>query len=119
MKYLKSILTSLSIFLILNLIITILSYFDIFNSSAINIMKIIITIITFLLLGITTGKQYKKKGLINGVIVSFIYILIFTIINLIVPGLDFSIKTFFYYLIIILITSVGSIIGTNIKKATK
>ena len=65
MKYIKSSLIGLSIFLILNLIITIISYFDILDNNIIDIFKSISLIIAFLSIGISIGLQYKKKSLIN------------------------------------------------------
>lgn len=116
MKLIKSFGLGISVFLILNLIITILSYFNIING---NILKIIIFIITILVSGIYLGLNYKKKGLLNGIELSIIYILISSILILILPNLEFSLKIILYYLFIIVLSTTGSVLGVNIKKTIK
>lgn len=116
MKLIKSFSFGISIFLILNLFTTILSYFNIINT---NIPRIIIFIITILLSGIYLGINNKKKGLLNGIKLSIIYILISIILILILPNLEFSLKIVLYYLFIILLSIIGSILGVNIKKTIK
>lgn len=116
MKLIKSFSFGISIFLILNLIATILSYFNIINS---NVLKIIIFIITILISGIYLGLNYKKKGLINGIKLSLIYILLSSVLILILPNLEFSLKIILYYLLIITLSIIGSIIGVNLKKTIK
>lgn len=117
MKYLKSILFMFSIFLILNIIITIISYYSLFSDNVINIFKILSFIISFLSSSIYFGLNIKKKGLINGIKLSLIYILLFIIISIILSR--FNIKDLLYYLIILITVIIGSVIGVNIKKANK
>ena len=66
MKYLKNIGTSIGISILIGLIIllliTLLSYFNIIGDKIINISKIIIPIIIFLVSGILIGKKSTKKG---------------------------------------------------------
>ena len=117
MKIIKSVIFGISLFLILNLIVTLLSYFELFNDNIINVLKIIVFVITFLLTGVSLGMNNKRKILINGVKLSSIFILISLLFILIIPSLEFSIKLLLYYLILVLIINIGNIFGTKIKKA--
>ncbi|MBQ1496666.1 MAG: TIGR04086 family membrane protein [Bacilli bacterium] len=117
MKYLKAIILMISIFLILNIIITITSYYSLFKDNTINLLKLFSFIISFLTSSIYFGLNIKKKGLINGVKLSLIYILLFLILNIFLTG--FNIKNLLYYLLILIINILGSIIGVNIKKTNK
>lgn len=116
MKLIKSIGLGITIFMILNLVITIFSYFNIFNDNIIHILKIISFIITMIFSGFVLGYKYKKYGLLNGLKQGFIYIFISLFFILILPNLDFSIKILIYYMFILLLCIIGSIVGVNIKK---
>ncbi len=116
MKYLKNISFLIILFLVLNIIITILSYFDIFSEKGINILKIILFTIILAITGFKIGTNSKKKAYIEGLKFSLIIILILTILNLILPMIDFSIKIIPYYLLISIILAISSSIGINFKK---
>ncbi len=116
MKYIKSIGIGILIFLILNLIITIFSYFNLFSDKTISILKIIVFVITMISSSFILGFKTKKKGLINGFKLGLIYLAISLFFTLIIPTLELNIKLVFYYLLIMLLNVIGSIIGVNIKK---
>lgn len=118
MKYLKTIIIFFSILLILNLISTILYYFNITSTSFNNTLKTIIFIISFLISGIYIGKNSNKKGWLEGIKISGILILFFMLISLI-TRYNFNIMQFIYYIMCISITAFGSIIGINFKKRNK
>ena len=115
MKYIKKILIVLSIFFILNLLITLLSFYDIFNSKTIHIFKIITFIIVLLILGIITSNN-KKKIFINGLKISIILILLLLIISLILPGIELTIKSLIYFIIMSSLIIIGNIIGNKKRK---
>ena len=117
MKYLKCLLFGLGLFFIFNLIVTLFSYFDIFSNSTILILKIITFILSFLISSLYLGLKSKKKGYLEWIKMSLLFIVISIILTLLIPGLDFSFKTIIYYLLIILISSIGSTLGINLKKA--
>lgn len=116
MKLLKSLGFGLGIFLILNLIITIFSYFDLFTENIINIFKVIVFIITFVISGIYLGINVKKKSLLNGSKLSLLYILISTLFILLLPNLEFSFKILLYYLLIGITINIGTFIGVNKRR---
>ena len=107
MKYLKTITFEIILLLILSIISSILFYFDIISD-----INIIIFIITFLLSGIYISKLSNKKYYLEGIKISLINIILFLLISLI-----FKYKiNFLYYLLIIITTIIGSLIGRLFKK---
>ena len=115
MKYLKTIVLFFSALIILNLISTILYYFNITSTSFNNILKVIIFIITFLLSGIYIGRNSNKKGWLEGLKISGILIVLFLLTSLLVKY-DFNFKQVIYYIISSITIVFGSMIGINFKK---
>lgn len=120
MKYLKVLGLSLVVILgnifIATFLMTILNYFNIIESHSVNIIKIIILIISFLMGGIIVGKKALKKGWLEGLKLGVIMIFIASLFNYL--GLDnsFEFKNLIYYLIILSTTILGSMIGINMHK---
>ena len=117
MNYLKTvykpILYTLSIIFISVFILTILSYFNILNYNLTTYTKFLISIISFILGGYKIGLISTKKGYIEGIKLSIILILIMIIISIIFN--TFKYKSIIYYLILIISSSIGSMIGINKK----
>lgn len=120
MKYIKkvskSIIYTLGSIIILTIILTILNYFGILSGNIISIVKIIIMIVSFLVGGYLIGLSSINKGWLEGLKLGIIYIFISFILKGILNNNWFDIKDFLYYLIIILSTIFGSILGINKKK---
>lgn len=97
----------------LTFISTLLNYINLFGNTAINIIKIIIPIISMLIGGFVIGKRKGKKGWLEGLKLSLIFLVILTLFNYLGLHHTMSIKTVIYYLILIISTIFGSIIGVN------
>lgn len=115
MKYLKSLGLFLCSFLILNIVITIFNYFELFNPTIIKILKIITIIISIVLSGLYLGLKSNKKGYLEGLKLGSIVIVLFLIITLIFKPIEFNKYTIIYYLIIVGLTVLSSMIGINKK----
>ena len=115
MKYLKTFIFEVILLIGLTLIISIFYYFNIINSDINSILKIIIFIFTFLLSGIYISRRSSKKYYLEGLKISGINIFLFIICSLIFKS-GFNIKQILYYFLLIFITTLGSIIGSNFKK---
>ena len=115
-KYLKSLLYILISLIISSLIIALFSYFNILVSSAIKYFKLILVILSFMIGGLYIGKKSGSKGYIEGLKVSAISILIILLLNLLGFNYFFSINLLILYIIIIISTTLGSIIGINKKR---
>ena len=116
MKYIKGLILCIGILFILSLILTIFSYFDMFKANTINILKIITITLSFLIGGIYVGLNSKKKGYIEGIKFSLLFIIVSLLFILSLPNIKLNLKTFLYYVIITFISIIGSMIGINKKK---
>lgn len=116
MKYLKNLGMSLlcisSTILVLTFIITIFSYFNIINDKTVSILKIIIPILSLFIGGFFIGKKSLKKGFIEGIKLGSITSIILILINI----NNFELKSLLFYLILIITSSLGSMIGINKKR---
>ena len=117
MKYLKSLGLFIGSFLTLNIIITILNYFELLNSNIMSILKIIVIIISTILSGLYLGLRSNKKGYLEGLKLGGIIIVLLVIITIILKPITFNKFTWLYYLIILVLEVLGATIGINKKKS--
>ena len=114
----KNLIKSLGLFFIIlfssTLVITLFNYFNIMNNKVISIMKFIIPMISILVSSYRLGKLSDKKGYLEGLKFGGIVIVIFMILVIILDKLEW--KNMFYYLILLLTSIFGSMIGINRKK---
>lgn len=117
MSYLKklgiSILYIVSFILGLTFIFTLLNYVGLFNNTTINIIKIIIPIISMFVGGFVIGKRTGKQGWLEGLKLSLIFLVILTLFNYLGLKSSISLKVIIYYLMLMISTIFGSIIGVN------
>ena len=102
--------------LISTIILTIFNYFNIFPSNIIKILKLIIPLICISINCYLLGKKSIKKGYLEGMKFGGIITLLFILIALITK--TFKPKSFIYYLIILLTSTLSSMIGINKKKVS-
>lgn len=123
MNYLKnlgiSIIYILSFMFGLTFIFTLLNYIGLLNNTAINIIKIIIPIVSMFIGGFIIGKKTGKKGWLEGLKLSLIFLVILTLFNYLGLKSTLSLKVIIYYLILIISTMFGSIVGVNKYKPQK
>lgn len=105
--------------LVLTFILTIFSYFNIISDKTVSIFKIIIPIISLFIGGFFIGKKSLKKGWLEGLKLSLIFLLILIIFEYLALGQSFNIKNLLYYLIISISSIFGSMIGISKKKIEK
>lgn len=114
MKYLKTFLfTILSMFL-LHLIPITLNYFGVISNKITNVFNIIILFVVCFLSGIVIGKKANNKGYLEGVKIGGIISGFFLLISLVLKN-KFTLIKIVFYLLIIVISIIGSIIGINKK----
>lgn len=115
-KYLFLVLYSLSIIIIGCFLSSILYYFNITNDKINNLLICLTNIISLFIGSLYLSKNIKYKGLISGVIYFIIYVIPIILIKLIVLNTKISLNNILFYLILLIISEIGSIIGKNIKK---
>lgn len=113
-KYLKSSIYTLCILIGSTIVITILNYFNILMGNVLKITELLIPIISIFIGSYILGKSSNNKGYIEGLKYGMAWIILFLIINLI--SKNFTYLSLIYYLILILIAIISSIIGINRRK---
>lgn len=110
-KYIKSLIIFLTSIVTIPIFLTI---FNLFKLKTNRIMIIIIGAILMFIIGLILGKQSESKGYLNGLLLSVITILLLVITSLIFK-FPLNINTLIYYVILIITTVLGSMIGINKK----
>ena len=117
-NYLKFI----AIFLILELLFTfIVSLLNLLglNSGITTIIIFILNILLFFILSLINASKVKKKGFLEGIILGLIFIVLMVLIKIILFENTFNLSTFIYYLILLLTSLFGGMIGVNKKEGKK
>ena len=114
-KYLISYAYTLGIIIGGTFLITVLNYFNIFTSNLTNIIKLIIVIVSMFIGAFLLGKRSLKKGYIEGIKYSIVFIVLLVIINLLFVK-EFNVKSINYFLIIIISSTFGSMLEINKKR---
>jgi len=121
MKYLKklgfSFMYIISSILVITFVITLFNYFNIISDKIISIFNILIPIISLFIGGFYMGKHSNKKGYIEGLKLGLIFSLFLLIFNFLGLNNSFKLKYLLFYLIIIISSIFGSMIGISKRKA--
>ena len=112
----KSFLISLITLLVLTLIVTIFNYIGLFNLSIVNVFSYITPFISLFIGGVIMGKNTVNKGWLEGIKFGLICIIIFIIFNYLAFDTFFNISNIILYVITLIASILGSIIGINFKK---
>lgn len=115
-KYLKSVLVTGGIILIASLLITTLSYFNLFPIKSIKAFSLIIPTLAMLVGAFLLGRETKEKGWLEGLKLGGIYLIITILINLLFFRTGISSNLFLYDGILLLASMLGSMIGINFRK---
>ena len=113
-KYLFNILWFFIIIFVCSILITLLHYFSIFKSNTINTIKLIIPIIAILVTSFRIGMSSNKKGYLEGLKFGSIIIVLIFILSLIFSS--FKVKSLVFYLILLITSMLGSMIGITKKR---
>lgn len=114
---LKELLYISIIFLIINLIYTILIYFQILklDTNTIRTMTYITGLIIFLIYGIISGLKEGKNGWLSGITSGLIIIITAIVISFFVKN-SFNLAYFVKLLTYLICSILGGMIGVNLKK---
>jgi len=115
-KKLKELGFAIIIFIPILIVYTLLIYKNIIDSSdnALRLTSFFVLLVYFLIVGILTGIIEKKKGIINGIIISSILIIIGFIF---LRNESFKFIQIIKYLAFMASSTLGSILGVNIAHA--
>ncbi|MGE5455686.1 MAG: TIGR04086 family membrane protein [Ignavibacteriales bacterium] len=115
----RALLYTIGTILILTLIVTIFNYFNIFSYKVVVVFKIIIPILAIFIGGFIMGRKSLNKGWLEGIKYAIIFIIILSIMNYLFLKTGFKLQDLIYYLILMLTSAFGSIMGINYKKEKK
>ena len=119
MKTLKQYGKAIGIFLIAILIlaflISLFNITNIFYTKGSDVMTMIGMILIFGFMGFQFGKKATHRGYLVGLKIGGSLILILILINLLFYQTGFSLERFIYYVVLILTSTFGSMIGINKK----
>jgi len=117
MNYLKNIgittLYMLLIILLTTLFITSLNYFNVIGKNMLSIFKILIAVSTLFIGGFMMGKKSKQKGWLEGLKLGLIFIIILVLFNTLGLQNKIEFKNILYYMILIISSIFGGMIGIN------
>ena len=114
-KYGKTILIFLGILLVFSLILTLLNMTHILFTKGTDTFIFIGMILTLFFIGFFWGRHAEKKGYLEGLKIGACLILILILINLIFYRTGFSLERIIYYIVLILSSTLGSMLGINKK----
>ncbi len=95
--------------------ITILNYFNLISYKIVKILKILIPVLSTLFGGFIMGINCEKKGWLVGLKLGLSFLLILILFNILGLKEKLILKNFIYYLILLISTIIGSMIGINNK----
>lgn len=85
------------------------------NKNITSIILFILQILLFFIIGFIHGKKTNKKAFVEGLIISIILVFIMLILSLILFKYIFKFSNLIYYIILIVASTSGAILGKNKK----
>lgn len=116
MKYLKCLLYVFIPIITLTLIANLFYYFNLIGSNTVKYLTLIIPVISLIIGGIYIGKLGTKKGYLEGLKIGGIVILLFLSFSILGLNKDINVKNIIYYIVLLLVSALGGIIGINKKR---
>lgn len=114
--YLKDLMYTLLSILIGMFVFTILNYFNIISDNILNVIKLIFIIGNFIFSGFYLARRSKKRGIIVGLKIGSIISLFMLLITLLGLNSIFKWQNLIYYLILVISSMIGGILGKQTKK---
>ncbi|MGI6325228.1 MAG: TIGR04086 family membrane protein [Bacilli bacterium] len=115
-KYLKLIGYTIISILVITFILTLLNYYNIISNEVMNYLKFISIILSTFISGFKIGRRSTEKGWLAGLKLGLALIFILFLFTYLGLASTITIKNIIYYLIILLITTLGAMIGINKKE---
>ena len=114
-KYAKMIGLFLGVILLFSLLLALFNSFDLLYFKATNTIVLIGMILLLFIIGFEFGKRALKQGYLEGIKIGFCLIFLMIVTNLIFYQTGFSIERIIYYVVLILASTLGSMVGINKK----
>ena len=118
-KYLFPIIYSVSIILVGGLISTVLYYFDITSTKVNNIFLYATAILSLFVGSLKLAKELNYKGFITGLLYFLFWFIIMLFLSLVIFKASFTLKSLIYYVVILLFSMLGGVLGKNMQEETE
>ncbi len=112
----KSLGISLSILLGMTLLVTIFNYIGLFGTKIVNVFSYITPFIALFIGGVIVGKESINKGWLEGIKYGLICVFIFFIFNFLAFDTGFNTSNIILYIITLVASILGGMIGINMRK---
>lgn len=106
----------IGIILIGALLTSILYYFNVTTDKLNSIFLYSVSILSFFVGSLKLGKELKYKGLVTGLIYFAILFVFMVFLSNVIFKENFSIKNVIYYLVLLIFSILGGVIGKNMKE---
>lgn len=117
-KYVFSGLYSLSIILVGTLLSSLFYYLNVTGNKLNSSFLYATSILAIFVGALKLAKSLKYKGFITGTIYFSIWLVIMLFLSLVIFKTSFSLKNIIYYLILLIFSILGSILGKNMQEET-
>lgn len=98
------------------LVLTVFNYFYILPSGILKVLNIVVMFLGLFVGGFLTGRVANKKGYLEGIKFGGIMIVIILLLNLLVFKNKFNLLNILYYLLLLVTSSFGGIVGISKRK---
>ena len=95
------------------LLATLFHYMNWIGSKTLSVIEIIIPLLALFLGGFQMGKRSKQKGWLEGLKIGGIFLIILILFQYLGLQIHFSIKTVLFYVLIMISSVFGSMLGIN------
>lgn len=116
LKYLKALLYMFISIVIFSFMLSTLNFFDIVGTGTMNVFQIISIIISMFIGGFFIGKNSNNKGYLQGIKIGGIALAILFLLNYLGFDNGFSLSRVLFYLIVMISSIAGSVVGINKNK---
>jgi len=116
MKYLKSLIYFFVPLVVILLISSTLSYFDIIPNNVVKYVNLGNVILSALICGMFIGRHSMSKGYKEGIKVGILLFAILFVFNYLALDKGFDLVRIVFYIIIVITCIIGSVIGINKRK---
>lgn len=114
-RLLKSLIYYIIFIVLLSFVVSLLNLVGV-DSTVTNLILFVFNVIAFFLYGFKNGVVAPKKGYLEGLKIGFILLAILFVINIIVARKFFSVAMIVYYLVLVLASVLGGMVGISKKK---
>ncbi len=97
----------------ITLLITFFNYINLIGSKTLSVLEILTPLIALFIGGFSIGRKSKKKGWLEGLKLSGIFLVILILFQYLGLQSSFSLKNILFYVLIVASTVFGSMIGIN------